>query len=1190
MFVKHLACMVSPGRPPRIWSLRLGDLNLAATFSSCLSHVSHPDCLATNMPNITAALGAFLQAQKLDPFEETLKAQYILTLELLGDALDKKDFKDTICNSFAPELLQEKQQDSKQQTSFGKEILVAKFKALEKADVEKALKEAAEPTLVESTPNPDLAKFLEEEGIPDSLLPVFALHSVTSKESLRVLVADDVRRGKLVQNLSDGVRIGSKRYPPDLEAAQRIEALNPVLAKFLEEEGIPGSLLPVFALHSVTSKESLRVLVADDVRRGKLVQNLRNGVRIGRKSYPPDPETEKRIEALKSEQVEVVKAKANPELGAFLKSQGIPESHTPVFEKNGITSLQGLNSVLNNPHQRAKLVKELKEGTSDGTKHYEALPTVADQVGSMPLSDVRDALVREQKPAAMTQEFDDRQTKLQAAIAKVEDLRSVAAAEAKENSASTLKAASDALEKILAECNADELLEKLATPAHFATLATLDAALKDAGTELANKLSATQLKGLDKIVALGTPELAAQNGLFRGVLLRATEISDVSGSDLLLPRCRFTSIHAKQERTRTFGSEEASQYAAKTMDRSSSTFATSNKASGAAFIGSGIGAISLAGAHARAKMEYRATERAAASSFACRSMAHRIDVTRGTITIPMDQAKLTPEALRALQAIGGVVDVATQERYALTFLLNFGSHVYARATLGGRYDYIATAVATTREKLERIDTALSQASNWQVSSSAGYASLSGVVSVTSGNEGSNTNSDASSEASKKKGRSEDVRTNTEIYGGLDQLTLEYWKQSLEKNALWYVLDRQEPVAIWSLLEFLSDRDLGESLPSDGESASKQASAQTEAGAPPPPTLQVSTAAQVRRLAPILEKVWVRDIFVPSLEEIDAKLLELESLKKAVSIKDVEAALKNLSEALPMKLSEAPPPMKLCCFKKKFDPSSHFRTEVKLPAGYKILSGGVTALDQTEGNFIVSSYPKYDETTRIWSWCVDAKDVEIKSAEAHSIRVIGIFDPDNEWDVRLFSAANTSKKAEHTVTAGEKTGYTITGGGAYIDEFEAACLTSCGFVTWDAGDSLVVVDGFSASSKQFDVKPTPRPHILTAVAIGIRATNGARISLRATRLKTAKASHIDQPLSLGRDVIGGGVYSKENVANYLTGSCPEIQDNGVVCGWHGSSKDHDGRVHPNELEIVALQPVNVKVTYEPIKEPEVRPGK
>src|SRR5262249_34324578 len=107
-------------------------------------------------------------------------------------------------------------------------------------------------------------------------------------------------------------------------------------------------------------------------------------------------------------------------------------------------------------------------------------------------------------------------------------------------------------------------------------------------------------------------------------------------------------------------------------------------------------------------------------------------------------------------------------------------------------------------------------------------------------------------------------------------------------------------------------------------------------------------------------------------------------------------------------------------------ASHPSVFVNVPRGFKIIGGGAF-IDRVEpSNFLTASYP-FDRET----WFAAGKDHEVDSPASITAFAAAIHDPDDVWDVQIFSG--TSAALSHPkaiVSLPDGTDYVLTGGGAF----------------------------------------------------------------------------------------------------------------------------------------------------------------
>jgi hypothetical protein len=210
--------------------------------------------------------------------------------------------------------------------------------------------------------------------------------------------------------------------------------------------------------------------------------------------------------------------------------------------------------------------------------------------------------------------------------------------------------------------------------------------------------------------------------------------------------------------------------------------------------------------------------------------------------------------------------------------------------------------------------------------------------------------------------------------------------------------------------------------------------------------------------------------------------------------------------------------------------------VTVPADYKIVGGGAFDHWSGAGNLLTASYPKGPQT-----WFAAGKDHEISSPAFITAFALALHDPKNEWDVIIKS--ETSAPAAHPqAVATLPNGYTLTGGGAFVDWHGAGNLLTASFPTSDLS--------WEARSKDHDVSDPSR---ITAYAIGMKPRSATKKLTHVIKSATgAVAAHPSARVCLdtGWTLSGGGALDQWNGAgNLLTASFP----NGTC--WDASGKDH-----------------------------------
>jgi hypothetical protein len=239
-------------------------------------------------------------------------------------------------------------------------------------------------------------------------------------------------------------------------------------------------------------------------------------------------------------------------------------------------------------------------------------------------------------------------------------------------------------------------------------------------------------------------------------------------------------------------------------------------------------------------------------------------------------------------------------------------------------------------------------------------------------------------------------------------------------------------------------------------------------------------------------------------------------------------------------------------------ASHPAVSVKVDNGCKLIGGGAIIDPVEPSNFLTASYPLDPET-----WFAAGKDHEIISPASITAYAIGLYDPDDIWDVQIVSA--TSAALSHPkVPVGLTDDYVLTGGGAIVNYTGTGNMLTASFPRANPnGDGDWYI--WEAHSKDHDVVD---PAQLTVYAIGIRL-RGAPAGSPGVRnfIVSATSPAADKPF-IGVDpggivpdhavLAGGGAWDEwSGAGNMLTASGPGQSSNpkGGGGGWFARGSDH-----------------------------------
>jgi hypothetical protein len=166
--------------------------------------------------------------------------------------------------------------------------------------------------------------------------------------------------------------------------------------------------------------------------------------------------------------------------------------------------------------------------------------------------------------------------------------------------------------------------------------------------------------------------------------------------------------------------------------------------------------------------------------------------------------------------------------------------------------------------------------------------------------------------------------------------------------------------------------------------------------------------------------------------------------------------------------------------------------LEVPTGFKIVGGGAVANYTGYGSLLTASYPQ-----DLQHWYARSKDQGVSDPTTITVYALALYDPNNEWDVIIVKGVNATLPGTFGDAIGASPacaraflpqGYTLTGGGAFVDWHGYGNLLTASYPISEVkgGDS----NGWEAQSKDHtDDEGTrvPDPSTLTAYAIGIRAS-------------------------------------------------------------------------------------------------------
>ncbi|MBN2752544.1 MAG: hypothetical protein JXQ84_07515 [Rhodospirillaceae bacterium] len=237
-------------------------------------------------------------------------------------------------------------------------------------------------------------------------------------------------------------------------------------------------------------------------------------------------------------------------------------------------------------------------------------------------------------------------------------------------------------------------------------------------------------------------------------------------------------------------------------------------------------------------------------------------------------------------------------------------------------------------------------------------------------------------------------------------------------------------------------------------------------------------------------------------------------------------------------------------------TGHPEAICKVDKGYKIISGGAKCWATSgPGQLLIAMFPGTDPLNPK-TWVARSKDHLQVSAGKITAFCTALYDPKDEWEVKVWRASSPS--AQHPFASVHvEDGYIMVGGGAYCETTGAGNLLQASFPSRN--------DTWSARATDKDVFSLGVLHVYV---IGLRHKENPNLEL--TNHIYTETSTVEQdwptqeihPNAPDFTVIAGGAQiATMNAENFLTGSMRASDGN----GWAVSGSDH---LHPSPAKITA----------------------
>lgn len=236
------------------------------------------------------------------------------------------------------------------------------------------------------------------------------------------------------------------------------------------------------------------------------------------------------------------------------------------------------------------------------------------------------------------------------------------------------------------------------------------------------------------------------------------------------------------------------------------------------------------------------------------------------------------------------------------------------------------------------------------------------------------------------------------------------------------------------------------------------------------------------------------------------------------------------------------------------PDPHPTAYVRVPNGYKLVSGGARVNCQGAGNFLTASFPDGNNV-----WRARAKHHEAEDPATITVYAVALYDPDDIWEVKVVSSRPSKSgnliEQDAAVDSGAtgESGYVLVGGGAKVD-----------YGSDQAGNLLYTSQPYEGKwLGQAKDQETASSASITAYAVGLKLkVTGIKVEAKTKYSRSSSATKVTEEASpeSGYVMIGGGASlswdnmtdnpnNERNRGLELTGSYPKDSDT-----WKGEGKD------------------------------------
>ena len=754
---------------------------------------------------------------------------------------------------------------------------------------------------------------------------------------------------------------------------------------------------------------------------------------------------------------------ADEDLKQFIKKKGLPKGTEAELVEFGITSLNDLKDVKEDPTRLDELNAKLGKA---------GIPGATERIGRIKVADIKQEIAEAQLPDAA--DARRRSEQLANAIEKVEELRQEV-----EDGANVI---SDAV-KSRVQTQYDSLLATIGDVSG-AEFKRADAAALKSKQTLSSLLNATiadakQARGiLDGVVKQPrtVTTMIDKQAMLSGFLFTFGMPIRKNGTELIkLPdnaEDLLKDAPDTEDYSYRFNGQQVTSIAASTADECSRSIAVKTKLAGAAFVGTGIAAASVAAEYADSQKESRRNQESQTDTeTSCGEILYKY-APKGVVQFDKNEIRLSDEAKTRLDAIVKLPPGQQTEKIK-AFYREFGSHFFSRCILGGRYQFKATGTASTGTSKGELVSAVAKATQWAASASGSYAGVGGAVTAAAAVTGDKTEGSAAGNKFQKAYEDAVVTVTTKVTGGaqISGAPQDIWQQSLRYNSTWVVIDREDPIPVWELVK--DNRYLND---------------------------------DIKGLAAVLEEVWVRQVFLNAIEDSHPPFYKyLNKHTEIITAEKLDKAINKLDAPEPIEIAPQLDVVVVTATATATGKEEYVTAYARAPRqGLKLIGGGAIVEPPASGqpgNLLYASYPGPVEYNNAWTAAARSH----KWSSLGTVRAYAIYldDKDDSWDVKSVHAYGDGRSSNPEAQAILPPGYALTGGGGEVKNWVGA-----GVMLKESRP--VQIQG---EWRGWTIKGTDHVDSDTGVAeawvIGIRPRNGAEIpktNVRSVNIITDEEVH------------------------------------------------------------------------------------